>query len=327
MEHSQDPKPVAPAGWLPIETAPKDGKCVLVFSANRFVVEAWFSQEWGQWVQSDVGGTNLLKPSHWMPRPEAPGAAAPTFPQAAAQEAPAAERVTDAMVSRFLGWPLPKTFSPDCGISFDGRKDDQWNKNKTWPIGTNLFTATETRQMLEYVLSDPDLRVQVKQADERGDMAMREWHRECDDGDELLRLLGLDPSACRTDGGSINMPKVRAALSTPAAQEAPAGWRPCINCGVDSTGKMTHSFGCSNDQNVFRPAPAAPAIPQEAPAEVALDAARYRWLRDQALTETNFDHTTGDNFVAIYVPFDGFDEPNLDDSIDRALAPHDNTRP
>ena len=58
------------------------------------------------------------------------------------------------IVDRFLGWPLPKTFSPDCGISFDGRKDDEWNKNKTWPIGTNLFTAEEARQMFEHALAD-----------------------------------------------------------------------------------------------------------------------------------------------------------------------------
>jgi hypothetical protein len=47
----------------------------------------------------------------------------------------------DKMVDRFLSWPLPKDFAPDCGISFDGRKDDEPNKNKTWPVGTNLLTA------------------------------------------------------------------------------------------------------------------------------------------------------------------------------------------
>lgn len=36
-----------------------------------------------------------------------------------------------------------------------------------------------------------------------------QWRRECEDGDELLRLLGLDPEEYRTDGGSVNMPKVR----------------------------------------------------------------------------------------------------------------------
>lgn len=56
------------------------------------------------------------------------------------------------MVNRFLGWPLPKDFYPDCGISFDGRKDDEWNKNKTWPIGTNLLTADQAKAMFEHCL-------------------------------------------------------------------------------------------------------------------------------------------------------------------------------
>jgi hypothetical protein len=59
---------------------------------------------------------------------------------------------TSEMVNRFLGWPLPKDFLPDCGISFDGRKDDEWNKNKTWPIGTNLFTAEQAKAMLQHAL-------------------------------------------------------------------------------------------------------------------------------------------------------------------------------
>jgi hypothetical protein len=73
----------------------------------------------------------------------------------AAPAATQAVRVPDiaAMVDRFLGWRLPQDFSPDCGISFDGRKDDEWNKNKQWPIGTNLLSADQARAMFEYVLA------------------------------------------------------------------------------------------------------------------------------------------------------------------------------
>ncbi len=46
------------------------------------------------------------------------------------------------MADRFLGWKLPITFSPDGGISFDG---------KSQPIGTNLFTATEAEEMVRYM--------------------------------------------------------------------------------------------------------------------------------------------------------------------------------
>lgn len=56
-------------------------------------------------------------------------------------------------VDRFLSWPLPQGFSPDCGISFDGRKPDQWNPVRQWPVGTNLFTADEARAMFEYCLA------------------------------------------------------------------------------------------------------------------------------------------------------------------------------
>jgi hypothetical protein len=115
----------------------------------------------------------------------------------------------DAAVNRFLGWPLPKTFMPDCGISFDGRKDDELNKNKTWPIGTNLFTAIEAKAMLEHALGGV-----ASVADG--------FARECDDADELLRLLGFEPDDVRTDGGSINLPKVRSLLAERQAEPAPA---------------------------------------------------------------------------------------------------------
>lgn len=52
----------------------------------------------------------------------------------------------------------------------------------------------------------------VRQADDRGDMAMRDWHRECDDADTILRALGLDPVNCRTDGGSLKTGMILGAL-------------------------------------------------------------------------------------------------------------------
>lgn len=36
--------------------------------------------------------------------------------------------------------------------------------------------------------------------------------RECDDADEVLRLLGLCPEQCRTDGGFLNVPRIRTML-------------------------------------------------------------------------------------------------------------------
>lgn len=77
-------------------------------------------------------------------------------------------QVINKMVDRFLCWELPKNFTPDCGISFDGRKDDEWNKNKTWPVGTNLFTAEQAKQMfVDVMLTDSEFLSLEKQYTER----------------------------------------------------------------------------------------------------------------------------------------------------------------
>lgn len=60
--------------------------------------------------------------------------------------------VIDRMVDRFLGWKLPEDFGPDSYITFDREKAKQ-NPN-FWPVGTNLFTAGQARQMVEHMLAD-----------------------------------------------------------------------------------------------------------------------------------------------------------------------------
>lgn len=60
-------------------------------------------------------------------------------------------KVTDEMVTRFLGWRLPDDFDPDCGITFK-----KLNHPTSWPIGTNLLNATQARAMLEHVLGVAD---------------------------------------------------------------------------------------------------------------------------------------------------------------------------
>ena len=57
-------------------------------------------------------------------------------------------------VSRFLGWKLPKDFNPDCGISFireSSYEHPEFGRTLYEPIGTNLFTAEQTKRMLEHV--------------------------------------------------------------------------------------------------------------------------------------------------------------------------------
>jgi len=74
--------------WQPIDTAPRDGRCILLASAN----EGWVME--GQWFDWRDSGSDLfgwtnpinyddpvvggeLGPTHWMPLPEPPKAKGP----------------------------------------------------------------------------------------------------------------------------------------------------------------------------------------------------------------------------------------------------------
>lgn len=69
----------APAEWMPIETAPKDGTEVLVVWWGK-VVMAWCagagaSRDGGDWWRSHslhVVSADHPRPTHWMPLPPAP---------------------------------------------------------------------------------------------------------------------------------------------------------------------------------------------------------------------------------------------------------------
>lgn len=66
--------------------------------------------------------------------------------------------VREHMVNRFLSWKLPEDFSPDGGITFK----KEFNENTEFPMkheptGTNLFTATQARKMVEYMLDTSSL--------------------------------------------------------------------------------------------------------------------------------------------------------------------------
>lgn len=57
-----------------------------------------------------------------------------------------ARKVTNAMVDRFLSWPLPESVCSDLCVTKSGEADR---------IGTQLLTADEARAMLEHVLNPP----------------------------------------------------------------------------------------------------------------------------------------------------------------------------
>lgn len=74
--------------------------------------------------------------------------AIPAQPSPAQGDAMSQQAIIKDMVNRFLGWKLPKTFNPDCGISF--KSNDA--PGGSWPIGTNMLTADEATAMFEHCL-------------------------------------------------------------------------------------------------------------------------------------------------------------------------------
>lgn len=56
-------------GWRPIETAPKDGRLLLMCRESGFC--AFIGHfEYGAWMEGETG--ILRDPTHWMPLPEPP---------------------------------------------------------------------------------------------------------------------------------------------------------------------------------------------------------------------------------------------------------------
>ena len=50
------------------------------------------------------------------------------------------------------------------------------------------------------------------------------------------------------------------------------------------------------------------------------DAKRYRWLRDFAPTEVEFDHTEHECGLNLHIPCAWSEDPKLDDAVDAAMA-------
>lgn len=68
------------------------------------------------------------------------------------------ENEIEHMVSRFLQWRLPKDFRPDGGIQFDANAAKKLNPNNhTYePVGTNLFTADQAKEMVRFMIEGLD---------------------------------------------------------------------------------------------------------------------------------------------------------------------------
>jgi len=59
------------------------------------------------------------------------------------------------MAERFLMWKLPKNFNPDNGISFERIAGANGPAPFTRePVGTNLLTFVQAREMVRFMLQD-----------------------------------------------------------------------------------------------------------------------------------------------------------------------------
>ena len=95
------------------------------WNADGYRGENWVNLEtWNEWKMRDIEGASMKKES---------------------------AQVTEEIVNRFLCWRLPASFNPDGGVSFDKKNRDP--NTHHWPVGTNLFSADQARQMLAHILS------------------------------------------------------------------------------------------------------------------------------------------------------------------------------
>lgn len=73
-------------------------------------------------------------------------------------EATVKEEMARMAVERFLQWKLPHDFNPDGGITFQPEFNREYMAKqgkppmRHEPTGTNLLTATQAKQMVEYIL-------------------------------------------------------------------------------------------------------------------------------------------------------------------------------
>lgn len=130
----------------------------------------------------------------------------------------------------------------------------------------------------DWVLATPPTEPQAAQPADtlELDLLRTDFKRECDDTDSILRMLGLDPENCRTDGGSLKCTMILDALeardrmirrlavaATPPAEPAPqaepsrsqkmreAGFTPrdtrmtCDECGAKFTRQFAPLHECA----------------------------------------------------------------------------------
>lgn len=89
---------------------------------------------------------------------------------------------------------------------------DDANAQPGGPIADTIW-RNEHETLFDYIASEIEsLRSALAQPDG--------WKKECEDTDKLLVHLGLDPDLCRTDGGWLNLQRIKETLNLPRIKQA-----------------------------------------------------------------------------------------------------------
>lgn len=91
-------------GWQPIETAPKDGSVLMLWTKyGEYPIFGKYSATYDEWLE--YGGSEYkFTPTHWMPLPAAPGAATPPTAALADDVVRDAERYRWLVSGKRRGW-------------------------------------------------------------------------------------------------------------------------------------------------------------------------------------------------------------------------------
>lgn len=84
------------------------------------------------------------------------------------------------------------------------------------------FETGRATALIERLRPDVNSIFQAAPAEAPANEGGNAFERECDDIDAILRHLGLNPEQCRTDGGALNVPRIKSLLIDAPTLAAPA---------------------------------------------------------------------------------------------------------
>jgi hypothetical protein len=183
------------------------------------------------WHANDYSGVGVARLA-WDARAKIAAPVAPASAQNAMPEKAKAVLDIRAAVNRFLGWRLPKDFSPDSGISFTPYEDPL-----LWPIGTNLFNDDQAKAMFEHCLKD----VARPTDDDLWEQTLRDRDTNAEWADKLAAAIAKYFGADIGEHSNMNCPWSEALDAIEFA--TPAGAQ---NAGVGAQVVTRHQVICAS---------------------------------------------------------------------------------